>query len=174
MYILLIKIKTKDIKMANQKVQRNQAEEKFDPRLIAECGDCTCFNLRKTSRVITQMFEDAMRPIELRGTQFPLLAHAFGNSPITITRLAEMMVTDRTTLARNLAPLEKRGLIKIQAGEDRRQRIVELTEQGREKLYEAYPIWKDTQEKIKKKLGTEKWSSLMANMSELVESVKES
>ncbi|MEX0998867.1 MAG: MarR family winged helix-turn-helix transcriptional regulator, partial [Thermodesulfobacteriota bacterium] len=106
------------------------------------------------------------------GTQFTLLASAFAYSPITVTHMAEIMVTDRTTLGRNLLPLEKNGFIKVEPGDDRRTRIVKLTDAGKEKLQEAYPIWKETQGKIKTALGLETWDSMMSNLSGLVSNLK--
>lgn len=135
---------------------------------IAECSECTCFNLRKAARVVTQIFDNEMRPINLRATQFTLLALAFAYGPITVTRLSEEMVADRTTLSRNLNPMEKSGLISIECGEDRRTRMVIITDSGRRKLEDAYPLWKKAQQAIKDAMGREKWSSLISNASDLV------
>ncbi len=145
----------------------------IDEKALAECGQCTCFNLRKASRMVTQYFDDSMRSIGLRGTQFTLLASAFANSPITVTRLAEIMVTDRTTLGRNLLPMERNGFIKVEQGDDRRTRIVRITDSGKKKLKEAYPIWKETQENIKQKMGPQNWSTMISNLSNLVDQMQE-
>jgi len=115
-----------------------------------------------------------MRSIGLRGTQFTLLASAFAYSPITVTHMAEIMVTDRTTLGRNLLPLEKNGLIKVEPGDDRRTRIVKLTDAGKEKLQEAYPLWKKAQEDVKMKMGSQNWSSMISNISNLVDQMQAS
>ena len=136
---------------------------------LAECGQCTCFNLRKASRIVTQYFDDSMRSIGLRGTQFTLLVNVFAYSPITVTRMSEIMVTDRTTLGRNLLPMEKSGFIKVEPGDDRRTRIVKITDAGKRKLAEAYPLWKETQENIKQKMGLENWGSMISNISNLVD-----
>ncbi len=142
--------------------------EKPEPDSILQCRECTCFNLRKAARVVTQIFDNTMRPINLRATQFTLLALASVHGPITVTRLAEEMVADRTTLSRNLNPMEKSGLIRIEPGDDRRTRFVIITESGRRKLEEAYPLWKKAQQGIKDAMGTDKWSALIENSSELV------
>lgn len=139
---------------------------------VMECRECTCFNLRKAARVVTQIFDNEMRPIDLRATQFTLLALAFANGPITVTRLSEEMVADRTTLSRNLNPMEKSGLIRIERGGDRRTRIVIITDSGRKKLEHALPLWKKAQQGIRDKMGTEKWSSLISNASDLVNLVR--
>ena len=134
--------------------------------------DCTCFNLRKGMRVITQLFDNAMRSINLRGTQYTLLVLVLALGPISVSKLAEEMVTDRTTLSRNLEPMRRSGLIKIGRGEDRRTRIVKITDSGRKKLEEAFPIWKRTQEEIKTKLGVQSWGSMMTSLSELVNRIR--
>jgi len=151
-----------------------ETKPQMDLKALAECGQCTCFNLRKASRIVTQYFDDSMRSIGLRGTQFTLLANAFAYSPITVTRMAEIMVTDRTTLGRNLLPMEKNGLIKVEQGDDRRTRIVQITDAGEKKLEEAYPLWKETQESIKQKIGSQNWSIMISNISNLVDQMQES
>jgi len=150
-----------------------ETKPQMDLKALAECGQCTCFNLRKASRIVTQYFDDSMRSIGLRGTQFTLLANAFAYSPITVTRMAEIMVTDRTTLGRNLLPMEKNGLIKVEQGDDRRTRIVQITDAGEKKLEEAYPLWKETQESIKQKIGSQNWSTMISNISNLVDQMQQ-
>ena len=132
--------------------------KEFDLENAIECSKCACFNLRKSARVVTQLFEDAFRKvgdIDLNGTQFTLLVHVFVTSPVTISSLAESLVMDRTTLARNLNPLSKKGYIEIDYGKDRRKRIVTLTEEGKVLLSKAYPHWKRTQEMVMKEYGKE-------------------
>ena len=175
MYILLIKL-TGTKRYWKYKMGKNTHETKPAIALkdLAECGQCTCFNLRKASRIVTQYFDDSMRSIGLRGTQFTLLVNAFAYSPITVTRMSEIMIIDRTTLGRNLLPMEKSGLIKVESGDDRRTRIVEITDAGKRKLTEAYPLWKETQEDIKQKMGLENWGSMISNISNLVDCMQES
>ena len=153
--------------------KENPDEGQIDSASIMECKECTCFNLRKATRVITHIFDNAMRPIGLRVTQFTILALCLAFGPVTVTQLADEMVADRTTLSRNLEPIEKSGLIKIQQGYDKRTRLVELTDEGQRKLSEAYPIWKKTQEEIKESLGLEKWSGLLSNVSDVVNQVRD-
>jgi DNA-binding MarR family transcriptional regulator len=76
------------------------------------------------------MYDQFLAPSGLQITQFTLLVSCAVAGPVPITNLAEVLVMDRTTLARNLKPLEKRGMVKISEGEDRRVRLVELTEKG--------------------------------------------
>jgi len=136
---------------------------------LAECRECTGFNLRKATRVVTQIYDDAMRPTGLRATQYALLVHAYAMGPVQLTRLAEEMVTDRTTIARNLEPLEKEGLLKIENGEDRRSRIISVTDRGLRKLTEAYPVWKRTHDEVKRIMGLEDWAEMISKVSMLVD-----
>jgi DNA-binding MarR family transcriptional regulator len=139
---------------------------------VARCSECTSFNLKKATRVVQSLFDEAFRTIGLKGTQFTVLSHIFSYGPITLTKLAEIMLLDRTTLARNLAPLEKKGLIEVNPGSDLRTRYVDITEKGRRLLSRALPLWEKTQERIKNGLGDEKWNSMLSNISELISQVQ--
>ena len=100
---------------------------------------CTCANLRKAVRAVSQLYDDAFRPIGLKATQFGLLVATGTLSPITINRLADANVMDRTTLTRNLRPLERQGLLRIRSGKDRREREVSITKRGQALLTKGYP-----------------------------------
>ncbi len=135
---------------------------------LADCPNCACFNLRKATRAVTQLYDEMLRPTGLRATQFSLLVAAEMLGPITVTRLAEMGVIDRTTLTRNFKPLEKRGLIEVVLGKDRRTHMVSLTGRGKEALAKALPLWKKAQARVVKELGRQRWNSLQANLLEVV------
>jgi DNA-binding MarR family transcriptional regulator len=79
-----------------------------------------------------------------------------------------MTVTERTTLTRNLAVLEKKGLIVIESGKDRRERQVSITERGLEVLMEAIPLWKAAQEHIQDGLGGDRMDNLLKGLSEVI------
>jgi DNA-binding MarR family transcriptional regulator len=131
--------------------------------------DCTGFNLRKAMRAVGQHYDDALRPAGIRGTQFSLLVTAKMAGPVTVTRLAEMAVMDRTTLTRNLNVLEKQGLVAVAPGADRRTRRVAITEQGLAVLRQAYPLWQQAQARLMAKLGPDRLQSLRDNMATLIE-----
>lgn len=154
--------------------EHNKSDEKNHPfsinrKEIAECRECTCFNMRKATRVVTQIYDDALRPTGLRATQYALLVHAYAMGPAPLTKLAEAMVTDRTTLARNLEPLEKEGLLCIENGADRRSRIISITDDGLGKLAEAYPVWKRTHDEVKRIMGLEDWSEMISKVSKMTD-----
>jgi DNA-binding MarR family transcriptional regulator len=122
---------------------------------------CACFNLRKAARVVTQMYDERLRPSGIRATQFTILVAVQSNQPVSVKHLADLIVMDRTTLARNLKPLERNGLIAITPGEDRRVRYVALTDQGKAVLARALPLWKKTQEEFIQSLGASRMDGLL-------------
>lgn len=135
---------------------------------VAEVGRCACFNLRKATRAVTQLYDDMLRPSGLRATQFSLLTVIWIMGRVSITRLAEEAVLDRTTLARNLDLLEEGGLVRIQAGDDARVREVSLTPAAHETLAAALPYWEKAQAQVTKNLGAARVSRLLADLSAAV------
>jgi DNA-binding MarR family transcriptional regulator len=93
--------------------------------------DCNCFALRSAARHVTQFYDQSLAPVGLRTTQFSILAKLKRTGPLTINALAEDMVMDRTTLSRNILPLDRDGLIEIGAlASDRRAKELRLTTAG--------------------------------------------
>lgn len=134
-------------------------------RIIQIGQTCPGFNLRKTARVVTQLYDEALRPTGLRGTQFMLLAAIRGQEPVTVQRLATTVMMDRTTITRDLKPLEKQGLIRVATGEDRRERRASLTEHGHTALAHALPYWEAVQARITKTVGKERLARLLSDLS---------
>ncbi len=131
---------------------------------------CVCFNIRKSARAITQLYEEALRPTGLRATQFTLLVATRVMGTATISGLAKGLVMDRTTLTRNMKPLEKQGFIRITPGkEDRREREVILTLAGQEILSEALPLWKTVQQSVVESLGQSRVTRLMKDLSTTIQ-----
>jgi DNA-binding MarR family transcriptional regulator len=104
--------------------------------------------VRKAARTVTQLFDEVLQPTGLRSTQFTLLVAValLGEAPVT--KLSEALVMDRTTLARNLKPLESQGLLTLETGTDRRRHLVRLTERGRQALTTALPYWEQAQRRV--------------------------
>jgi DNA-binding MarR family transcriptional regulator len=137
----------------------------LDTPLLLEAQGCACFNLRKATRAVTQLYDDALRPAGLRCTQFSLLTLLKASGTVAMTRLAEAAVMDRTTLARNLEVLDREGLVRIRPGEDARVREIELTRAGVAKLKEAFPLWREAQRTVREGLGPGRLSRLLADLS---------
>jgi DNA-binding MarR family transcriptional regulator len=153
------------------KEQRNQEVNMAKVREVASF--CACANLRKASRAVTQLYDEALQPSGLRVTQFTLLVALSLTGSISISDLAQQLVIDRTTLTRNLALLEHQGLVAIAKGDDQRTHLVTLTNQGREALLKALPLWERAQAHIVSGLGGERWNTLLAELSDVVSLVGE-
>jgi DNA-binding MarR family transcriptional regulator len=134
---------------------------------------CTNANLRKTSHAITQLYDEFLQSSGLLGTQFRLLGAVASNGPIALAPLAEELTIDPTTLARNLKPLERDGFVDISTGEDRRTRIVTITQKGRETLLKALPLWEEAQAWVISRLGEKRWRTMIADWNELASLVRE-
>src|SRR5919198_3659700 len=138
-------------------------------RLAQEGASCVCFNIRKAARAVTQLYDERLRPFGLGSTQLSILGKTLILEPVTVTRLAEATVTDRTTLTRNLRLLEQQGFIRVDLGNDRRERQVRLTDRGREVLAQVYPIWQEVQAEVATRFGSERLARLLSELSALVE-----
>ena len=116
---------------------------------LDDCPSCVNFNIRKAMRAVSQHYDKIMAPAGLRGTQFTILTVLSRMGSLSITELANYLVMDRTTLTRNLKPLEKDGLLKIMPGlEDRRSRRIELTNAGKKAQKFAMPYWQEAQNEM--------------------------
>ena len=118
---------------------------------IEKTQGCLNFQLRRTSRLLGRYYDDVLRHLELRVTQFNLLAVLAQTGPIAITALADLMAMERSALARNLKPIERRKLVTVTPGKDKRTRTVKLTPAGRRKLAEALPKWDQAQTRLIRK-----------------------
>jgi DNA-binding MarR family transcriptional regulator len=115
---------------------------------------CVATKLRQATRAITQHYDEAMADAGLRSTQFTLLV-ALAQAPLVpLSKLAEALVMDRTTLTRNLAPLLRDGLAAEHAAGDRRVRAFTLTAKGKKLLEHAMPGWRKAQARLQRALGT--------------------
>ncbi len=124
---------------------------------------------------MTQLYDAALEPAGLRATQFSLLAvldGRDGRDAVTITDLARAMVMDRTTLTRNLRPLEKQGLVAITPGDDRRTREVSLTRLGRRVLTTAMPRWRHAQTRMLDALGDRRARRLLSELSGAIDAAR--
>ena len=132
---------------------------------------CACFNVRKAARAVTQLYDDLLRPTGLRTTQFTLLMLLRGHGAMSINQLAEAAVTDRTTLTRNLALLQERGLVRVRPGEDARVRLVELSEAGDDAASAAYPLWQRAQALVTRRMGRDRLTRLLGDLAAAVDTV---
>lgn len=133
--------------------------------------DCNCLAIRQAARHVTQFYDQLFAPVGLRATQFAILGRLGRNGAMTINALAAALVMDRTTLGRNILPLQRDGLIEIAASPlDRRRRELRLTEAGRARLDAARGRWAAAQERFDAVFGGERAASLRGLLREVVAS----
>ncbi len=113
---------------------------------------CTCFKLRKLTRAMSRLYDQHMATVGLKTTQYSVLANA-ARAALPVAELAEILGVERTTLTRNLKPLQEAGWIELQAGADSRQRIVTITASGRDMLKLAYVAWRRAQTEFENLMG---------------------
>ena len=114
---------------------------------------CTCSRLRRATRALTQLYDDALEPVGLRVTQLSLLRTLQRLGTLTIGELAARNLLDRTALSRNLDPLAAKRLVAIQPGRDARTREVSLTRQGTAAIAAAAPHWERAQREVARHVG---------------------
>jgi DNA-binding MarR family transcriptional regulator len=131
-------------------------------RLLAVATECTSARLRRASRAMSRLYDEVLAPCGLRGTQFSLLVALSLTGPAPLLRVADELGLDRTTMTRNLAPLERDGLVTSVPGADRRVRLIALTEEGRKRLTKALPLWERAQRRVIESLGEGRWRELLA------------
>jgi DNA-binding MarR family transcriptional regulator len=121
---------------------------------------CNCYSLRRATRKVTQLYDHALAPLDLRATQLSLLREIDRHGPIALNPLAGAMVMDRTTLGHNLRPLLQRGLVRLAVGHDRRSREVSLSAKGRTTLARGWKLWQAAQDAFEARLGAETAAAL--------------
>ena len=123
------------------------------PELI-ETADCLCLASRRAARSITRAFDRRLKAHGLRATQFTLLASLALQGERSLGDLAAFIDVDRTTLTRNMALAEARGLIASRRAEgDARTRLITITPHGREVLAAAFASWREVQAGLTERIG---------------------
>ena len=128
---------------------------------LPKADTCNCLAVRQAARHITQYYDQFLAQAGLRTTQFSILVKLKRRGPQTINALARDMVMDRTTLGRNILPLEREGLIVIvKANADRRSKEVGLTDLGAERLHAAVDGWVQAQAGFEAAFGSNRAAEL--------------
>ena len=137
------------------RIVRTMSEDKY-----SRLQYCTCFNMRRANRLITQLYDHALKPVGIKITQFSILAVLANTDEITVSRLSSILGMERTTLTRSLVRLEKEKLVTSHEGEDARERWVHLTKRGYAMLDTAIPYWEKAQGIMREGFG-EDFSDLL-------------
>lgn len=115
--------------------------------LVRDC--CLCLHVQRAARALARRFDEVLRPFGLTNGQFSLLVSLNRPEPPSMGPVASLLAMDRTTLTAALKPLERRGLVKVLKDQsDRRTRILKLTDNGRNLLARALPLWKRTHDEV--------------------------
>jgi DNA-binding MarR family transcriptional regulator len=134
---------------------------------MAPSPACACGRLRRATRALTQLYDDAMAPAGLRVTQFSLLRTLARDGALRISDMAARQLLDRTALSRNLDPLVELGFVEVLKGHDARTREAALTRDGAAALKRAEPYWGRAQKVVGERLGADKLEALIATLGEL-------
>jgi len=146
-------------------------------------GYCASLNFRRTSRIVTRMYDIAMQESGVRSTQFALLVGIAKLQPVAMGTLAKVLMLDSSTLTRSLQLLRKEGMIVISKRADMRQRYLKLTHAGQKALQRSLPLWRAAHARFVAIVGEDYWlnlrneletiakSQMMADLSEARESL---
>lgn len=128
---------------------------------------CACANLRRAARAVTRLYNQKLRSQEIEVTQFTLLMALERAGDISQGKLGKLLALDSTTLTRMLGLLRKRGWIEEKEGDDRRFRIIHLTDAGRAKFRQTLPHWKRAQDRLESALGEDTMKQLAGVMAQV-------
>ena len=131
---------------------------------------CACHKARIAARALTRAYDEALRPVGLRSTQFTVLVAASVASGIPLNQLAAILGLERTTLTRSLNAIEKEGLIRVESVDGRTRKVV-LTQRGKDRLDVALPLWSQAQQNLRRRLGEQKWAIVNDGLAMLAEAV---
>jgi DNA-binding MarR family transcriptional regulator len=135
---------------------------------------CLCATFRRASRALTQRYEQAIRPLGLRGTQFTVLQALSLLGEASQGKLGKILAIDSTTLTRTLAIMLRDGWIAKEKGPDRRAVRLRLTKAGQAQFKRALPAWERVQAQLRIELGSEQWEKLLSLANSVTSVVTES
>jgi len=139
---------------------------------LTSVENCACFNVRRFSRAITQFFDAEVGRHGLRPTQTPILRALNAKSEWSMAELSEWLGMERTTLLRNLRPLQRDGLVKATGGGRGGHVKLEITAKGRTTIAKLHPAWRSAQDKVVAILGKERWSAIITDLEEVATKLK--
>jgi DNA-binding MarR family transcriptional regulator len=127
---------------------------------LSGTGTCAAFNLRRASRVVTQLYDAGLAATGVRSTQFTILVALAKTQPASVSELAATTLMDQTTMTRNLRLMAREGFVEISARGARREKLVRLTVDGERALAKAVPVWRVLQERFVDAFGKTKWHEM--------------
>lgn len=130
---------------------------------------CYCINLRRAANKVTGLYDKFLEPTGLSVNQYSLLGNLRRLESASVSDLAAYVGLERTTLVRTLKPLIEKGMIADHASKGQRNRVLMLTEKGKQTLEQANPLWENAQEEIVRCIGEEKVQELNAILDKILE-----
>ena len=134
--------------------------------------NCVCFNIRRVSRLITQYFDSEVRRHGIRPTQTPILRALQAKTEWSMAELSEWLGMERTTLLRNLRPLQRDGLVRVKGGGRGSHVNLAITEKGRKVVAKMHPGWRSAQDKVVATLGKDRWSTIITDLGDVATKLK--
>ncbi|MEM7065052.1 MAG: MarR family winged helix-turn-helix transcriptional regulator [Cyanobacteria bacterium P01_B01_bin.77] len=120
------------------------------PKEIARqmTSHCIAMRLRQINRMVTRLYDEALRPLGFTVNQLNILATVVSRGPIAPGQLAQMLGMEKSTVSRTINRMYKRGWIDIGEGKDKRSQSLSATPQGRQLLLKASPVWDELQASV--------------------------
>jgi DNA-binding MarR family transcriptional regulator len=135
-------------------------------------SDCACLKVRTAARAVTRFYDDAFRPVGLRATQLSVLVAVASSDAVSIASLSRMLGMDRSTLTRNLRPLEEQSLVALGPEGHHRSRTLSITSRGEQLVHKALPLWEKAQHKLREELKQPHWTNLHAELDHVIKSAE--
>ena len=134
---------------------------------MQQTAPCICFRLRRATRALTRLYDEALEPSGLTVTQFSILRNSRRMDGPTLSQLADYTGHERSALWRTLQPLVRDGLVELSAGQDQRTRRIRVTAAGEDAIRRGEPYWEQSQAKVEAKLGDPRQRELVALLEEV-------
>jgi DNA-binding MarR family transcriptional regulator len=132
---------------------------------------CACTALRKASRAVTRLYDERLAAHGMTTTQFSILRHLARAGDLPLSRLADRLVMDRTSLYRTLTPVERAGWVAVDIGPGR-SKLARLTAAGRAAIASAEDDWQSAQDRVVGELAGDEWQALLGTLDRLVEAAQ--
>src|SRR5207253_1795363 len=133
-------------------------------RDMSAVENCVCFNLRRVTRAVTQFYDSEMRRHGIRPTQGTILLALNAKESWTMAELSDCLGLERTSLVRNLQPLQRDGLVTADGGGRGKRVELAITAKGRKQVEKFMPAWESAQSTAVQVLGEKRWSALLADL----------
>ncbi|MEH6593437.1 MAG: MarR family transcriptional regulator [Halioglobus sp.] len=132
---------------------------------------CLAHTLRRADRVVTQLYNEYLAPLDIRATQFSVLKALHVTGSTTASQIQEILVMEQTTVSRALKPLIRDGYILVSEGANKREKALSLTLEGEALYQQALGPWKEAQKKLRKLIGKDQ-DQLLIELSQKIVEIK--